>query len=80
MDVHDVFRDLSKAFDRVWYDDLPYKLKSNATDGNLLKIIKLFLNKRCQRVALNFQSSVEKLVTSGLPQGSRATIFSHLHQ
>ena len=70
LEVRGVFLDLSKTFDRVWHDDLLYKLKSNGIDGNLFKPIKSFLNNRCQRVVLNDQSSVWKSVTPGVPQGS----------
>ena len=70
MKVRGAFLDLSKAFDRVWHDGLLYKLKSNTIDSNLFKLIKLSLNNRCQRLVLNSQSSVWKLVTAGVPQGS----------
>ena len=58
LEVRGVFLDLSKAFDRVWHDGLLCKLKSYGTDGNFFKLIKSYLNNRCQRVALNSQSSV----------------------
>ena len=58
LEVRGVFFDLSKAFDRVWHDGLLYKLKGNGIDGNLFKLIKSFLNNRCQRVVHNGQSSV----------------------
>ena len=58
LEVRGIFLDLSKAFDRAWHDGLLYKLKSNGIDGNLFKLIKSFLNNRCQRVVLNGQSSV----------------------
>ena len=70
MEVCGVFLDLFKAFDRIWHDGLLYKFKSNGIGGNLFKLIKLFLNNRCQRVIPNGQSSVWKLVTAGVPQGS----------
>ena len=70
LEVRGVFLDLSKAFDRVWHEGLLYKLKNNGIDGNLFKLIKSFLNNRYQRVVLNGQSSVWKLVTAGVPQGS----------
>ena len=63
LEVHRVFLDLSKAFDKVWHDDLLYKLKSNGLDGNLFKLIKQFLNKKCPRVVLNGQSSAWKSVS-----------------
>ena len=64
--VRGVFLDLSKAFHRVWYDRLLYKLKSNGIDGNLFKLIKSLLNNRCQRVFLNGQSSALKFITAGV--------------
>ena len=70
LEVCDVFVNLSKAFDRVWHDDLLYKLNSNGMDGNLFKLNKSFLNNRFQRVVLNSRSSVWKSVTTGVPQGS----------
>ena len=80
LEVRGVFLDLSKAFDRVWHDDLLYNLKSNGTDSSLFKLIKSFLNKRCQRVVLNGLSSVWKSVTAGVAQGSiLGPLFSHLH-
>ena len=70
MEVHGTFLNLLKAFDRVWHDGLLYKLKSNRIDGNLFKLIKLFLNTRCQWVVLNGQSSVWKSVTAGVLHSS----------
>ena len=70
LEVRGVFLDLSKAFDRVWHDGLLYKIKSNGIEGNLFKLIKSFLNNRCQRAVLSGQSSVWKSVTAGFPQGS----------
>ena len=65
-----VFFDLSKEFDRAWHDGLLYTLKYNGINGNLFKLIKLFLNNRRQRVFINGQSSVWKSVTVGVSQGS----------
>ena len=70
MEVRGVFLDLYKASDTGWHDGLVYKLKSNGTEGNLSILIKSVLKNRCQRVVLHGQSSVWKLVTTGVPQGS----------
>ena len=51
--VKGVFRDISKAFDKVWHEGLIYKLKQNGIYGKLLNIIKDFLDSRKQRVVLN---------------------------
>ena len=52
-----VFLDISKAFDKVWYEGLIYKLKQNGIKGNLLVTFTNFLNDSKQRVILNGQHS-----------------------
>ena len=65
-----VFLDISKAFDKVWYEGLLYKLKQNGMPGNLLNIIKDFLSLRKQRVILNGPHSTWVKIEAGVPQGS----------
>ena len=48
-----VVLDISKAFDKVWYKGLTYKLKQNGIPGKLLNLIIDFLSNRKQRVVLN---------------------------
>ena len=69
-DVCDVFLDISKAFDKVWYKGLIYKLKQNCISGNLLDTITDFLNSRKKRVAINGQFSSRAGIEAGVPQGS----------
>ena len=45
--------DISKAFDRVWNDDLLYKLKLLGICGRYYNLIQSFLNNRHQRIVLN---------------------------
>ena len=52
-----VFLDISKAFDKVWQDDIIFKLTQNEISGNLLKVLRDFLNERGQRVVPNSQAS-----------------------
>ena len=52
-----VFFDISKAFDKVWYEGLISKLKSNGIQEKLLNLIIGFLSNRQQRVVLNGKSS-----------------------
>ena len=73
--VHEVSLDLSKGFDRVYHNGLLYKLKSNGIDGNLFKLVKLFLNNRHRRFAFNGQWLDQKLVKVQFQVHG----FSHLH-
>ena len=52
-EVRGVFLDISKAFDKVWYDGLLLKLNQNGISGNLFKFLRDFLSYRKQRVVLN---------------------------
>ena len=57
VDVRGVFLDISKAFDKVWHDGLVFKLKSYGVEGELLSLLKNYLQNREQRVVLNGQTS-----------------------
>ena len=69
-EVKGKFLDISKAFDKVWHEGLIYKLKQNGISGNLLNIIRDFLNSRKQRVVLSGQYSSWASITAGVTQGS----------
>ena len=57
LDVRSVFLDTSKAFDKVWHDGIIFKLTQNGIVGDLLNLLRDFLNDRKQRVVLNRQFS-----------------------
>ena len=65
-----VFLDISKAFDKVLYDGLVFKLKTYGITGPLLLLIESYLSSRQQRVILNGKSSNWSFITAGDPQGS----------
>ena len=67
-EVHGVFLDFSKAFDKVWHTGLLYKLKRYGVAGNILKLIKSYLKNRKQRINNTESSWLE--ITTGVPQGS----------
>ena len=46
LEVRGVFLGISKAFDKVWHEDLIYKLRQNGVKGNLLDTLTNFLNDR----------------------------------
>ena len=70
LDVRSAFRDISKAFDKVWHDDINYKLTQNGMSGNLINLLEDFLTERKQCVVLNRQVFTWKNINAGVPQGS----------
>ena len=52
-----VFLNISKAFDKVWHDSLILELKSYSTEGELLSLLKNYLQNCDQRFILNGKSS-----------------------
>ena len=69
LDVRGVFLDITKAFDKVWYERLIYKLQQNGISVELLNILIDLLNNRKQRVVLNGQSTNWVDVKAGVLQG-----------
>ena len=69
-EVRSVYLDISKAFDRVWYAGLIYKLRKCGVLRNLLRLLESFLLSTQQRIVLNGQVSTWGNVTAGVPQGS----------
>ena len=63
------FLDISKAFDKIWNDGLSFKLKFYGVEGELLSLLKKYLQNRQQRIALNGQSSDWRKINSRVPQG-----------
>ena len=62
-----VFLDIYQAFDKVWHNDLIYKLNQKGVAGDLLDT---FLKERKQIVVLNGQYSKWTNVEAGVRQGS----------
>ena len=69
-EVRGVFLDISKAFDKVWHEDLFFKIKQNGISGNLLNLLCDYLRNRNQRVLLIGQVSDWSDVRAGVPRGS----------
>ena len=59
-----------KAFDKVWPEELLFKLKQNGINGKLLNLLNGYLANRNQQVLLNGSKSGWGIVESGVPQGS----------
>ena len=62
--------DLSKGFDRVWYERLLCKLETAKISGDLLNLFQYILSKQYQMVGLNRQESNWSLVKAGVTQDS----------
>ena len=56
-EVRSFFLDRSKAFGKVWHEEIIFKLKQNCISNDLLNILSDFLRNRKQRAMLNGQSS-----------------------
>ena len=57
LEIRSVLLDISRAFDKVWHDNIVFKLTQNDTLENLLNLLHDFLNERKQQVVLNGQFS-----------------------
>ena len=69
-EVGAVFRDISKALDRVWHRGLLYKLRRIDISGSLLSWFSNYLKGRRQRAVLPGVSSNWSSINAGVPQGS----------
>lgn len=65
-----VFLDIEKAFDRVWYSGLLYKLSIPTTPRRVVKIVATFLQDRRFQVAVESSLSTERPISAGVPEGS----------
>ena len=62
------FLDVSKAFDKVWLNEIIYKLKTNRMKEKLICLLIYFLKDRQQRVVLNGQFSSWTKMNAGVSQ------------
>ena len=69
-EVFTVYLDFSKAFDRVDHEILLKKVASFGIGGNILKLLKSYLEDREQRVKIDDCLSTALPIKSGVPQGS----------
>ena len=67
-DIQIVFCDIKKAFEKVWFKGLLFKLKQLGISGTLLYWFDDYLHGRYQRVGIKGQNSEWTLVPAGVPQ------------
>jgi hypothetical protein len=65
-----VLLDMSKAFDSVKHSTLLLKLKKIGLDENAVKLFESYLSNRSQTIRLDTIMSDERVILSGVPQGS----------
>ena len=53
LEVRGIFLNISKAFDKVWPDELILKLHQNGICGEMTNILEDFLSDKKKRVVLN---------------------------
>ena len=68
--IHAVVLDFAKAFDKVPHRRLLRKLHHNGIQGPLLVWLESFLTQRFQSFVCEGQTSSQRSVTSGVPQGT----------
>ena len=69
VDMRSVFLDISKAFDKVWHDGLIFKLKLYGAEGELLSLLKNYLQNR-EQSCFKWSNIWWRKINSGVPQGS----------
>ena len=65
-----MFCDISKAFDRVWHEEVLYKLGRMGISGALLLWFESYIFNRKQKVIIENSSSKTGDIQAGVPQGS----------
>ena len=69
-DVLVIFLDLTKAFDKVWHVRLLWKLQNIGIGGNLLKLLKSYLNEQRKTMVIDGCRSDCGYINAGVLQGS----------
>ena len=69
-DIHSVFLDISKAFDKESHDGIILKLKQNGLSGNILNLFPNFSTNRKKRLVLHGEFSSWADANAGVPECS----------
>jgi retron-type reverse transcriptase len=73
-----IFFDIAKAFDKVWHDELIYKMIKLGVPRYIILWVKIFLTNRNFKVRVNECLSPSSPISAGVPQGAplRPILFS----
>ena len=69
--THGICLDVKAAFDKVWHKGLLAKLSQIGVCGEMHTVLTSYLSSRKQAVVVDGHVSSFKLITAGVPQGSR---------
>lgn len=67
--LKEYFSIFQRAFEKVWYKELIFKLQCYEIGSNLLKLLENYLKARKQRIVLNGQTSSWENILAVVPQG-----------
>ena len=62
--------DIRKAFDRVWFEGLTFKLLKIGLPSRLVRLLDSYMTGRTLQVRIGTELSTERSVKAGVPQGS----------
>ena len=65
-----IFLDVSKAFDKIWHEELIFKLGKYGITGTLITLLEHYPTDRSQSVLLNGKTSPSQSISSRMPKGS----------
>ena len=70
LEVHSCFLDISKVSNKVWHEELIYKMETIGFTGNIFSLLQSFFSNRYQRITNNGQTSDWLPILARVPQRS----------
>ena len=79
IDTYGIALDIAGAFDRLWHAGFIEKIKSFGIEGNLLGLLRDYLQERVLQVVVNGHTSKEHKIQASVPQGSVLALYSGIY-